>query len=231
MAGNDLDKIPKIIGLGLGRTGTSSLLIAFESLGIKPAYHMFSIIKRKSKEEFDQWTKIALEGGTVEEIRTLLDPYPVILDYPAAMFPELVYEAYPDAKFILASTVRDPAKWALSVQNTFGKSREQYRTAPSSDPFWQAWYEFVTKIVDEWFHSGVRYTHGAEEFVKHRERVKKAVPADKLLIYEVGEGWDRLTEFIGIGTPTESFPHVNDTAEFQKFIADSLAAKEAAKSG
>ncbi|KIJ46641.1 hypothetical protein M422DRAFT_249797 [Sphaerobolus stellatus SS14] len=181
MAANDFNKIPKIIGLGLGRTGTSSLLFAFESICIKPAYHVTSIIKRKAKGEFDQWRKIALgvltilalKGGTVEEILKLLDPYPVVLDYPAAMYPELLYEAYPRCEIYSGN---DSAKWALSVQNTFKKRREQYKTSLNSpDPFWKAWYAFVTEIIDE-------------EFVKHTEKVKKAVPADKLHIYEVNEG-------------------------------------------
>ncbi|KIJ48069.1 hypothetical protein M422DRAFT_248236 [Sphaerobolus stellatus SS14] len=83
-------------------------MAAFEALGIEPVYHMISIIRRQATEELDGWRKIALEGGTAEDVRKILDPYAVVLDNPPAMFPELLYEAYPDAKFIL--TVRDPAE-------------------------------------------------------------------------------------------------------------------------
>ncbi|KIJ48068.1 hypothetical protein M422DRAFT_777944 [Sphaerobolus stellatus SS14] len=69
------------------------------------------------------------EGGTAEDVRRILDLYAIVLDYPAAMFPELSYEAYPDAIFIL--TIRDLAEWNKSVQNTFEKAAECRSNAPS----------------------------------------------------------------------------------------------------
>ncbi|KIJ48059.1 hypothetical protein M422DRAFT_248224 [Sphaerobolus stellatus SS14] len=91
--------------------------VAFESLDIAPVYHMSLIAMRHDVDELDKWCRMATEGGTGDDIRAPLDPYPVVLDYPPVMFPELLYEAYPDAKFV--STVRDPVKWAQSVKNTF----------------------------------------------------------------------------------------------------------------
>ncbi|KIJ48058.1 hypothetical protein M422DRAFT_28549 [Sphaerobolus stellatus SS14] len=183
---------------------------------------MSSIVKRGAIDEFDQWRKIALEGGTVDEIRKLLDPYPVVVDYPPIMFPELLYEAYPDAKFIL--TVRDPIKWTESVKNTFMKAVDEWKKAgPSLSPLQKATCEFVDDIINGWYHGGRILTHGEEEFHKHTERVKRAVPADQLLIYEVSEGWDRLAEFIGIEKPVKPFPHVNDTAQFQKRVVQNTS--------
>ena len=41
------------------------------------------------------------------------------------------------------------------------------------------------------------------------------MPADQLLVYEVGQGWEPLCEFLGVPVPDEPFPHLNDTASFR----------------
>jgi hypothetical protein len=45
----------------------------------------------------------------------------------------------------------------------------------------------------------------------HTEMVKAGVPADRLLIFDVREGWQPLCEFLGVPVPDEPFPHLNDT--------------------
>lgn len=41
-------------------------------------------------------------------------------------------------------------------------------------------------------------THAKEEMAAHNERMKKLIPPEKLLVYEIGEGWDRLVEFLEV---------------------------------
>lgn len=36
------------------------------------------------------------------------------------------------------------------------------------------------------------------EIIAHNQRVIQTVPADKLLIYEVTQGWDPLVKFLGV---------------------------------
>ena len=55
-------------------------------------------------------------------------------------------------------------------------------------------------------------------YYEHIERVKKVIPSDKLLIYEINKGWEPLCEFLNVDLPEMPFPKVNDTAEMlQKF--------------
>ncbi|KAJ7290791.1 hypothetical protein C8J57DRAFT_1213431 [Mycena rebaudengoi] len=49
-----------------------------------------------------------------------------------------------------------------------------------------------------------------KRFVVHCEKVQKIVPKERLLEYEVGEGWDRLCAFLGNDVPKTEFPRVND---------------------
>jgi len=48
------------------------------------------------------------------------------------------------------------------------------------------------------YHKGRLETHAKEEILEHNERIKKLIPSEQLLVYEIGEGWDRLVEFLGV---------------------------------
>ena len=53
-------------------------------------------------------------------------------------------------------------------------------------------------------------------FNRHNEQVRRDVPADRLLVYEVSQGWGPLCEFLGVPVPDgKPFPHLNDAAEFR----------------
>jgi hypothetical protein len=54
---------------------------------------------------------------------------------------------------------------------------------------------------------------------EHIESVKKTIPADKLLIYRVNEGWGPLCEFLNVDKPEIPFPKVNDTSEMLRNFA------------
>ncbi len=48
----------------------------------------------------------------------------------------------------------------------------------------------------------------------HNARVVADTPADRLLVYEVGSGWEPLCEFLGVAVPDEPFPHTNTSEEW-----------------
>jgi len=61
--------------------------------------------------------------------------------------------------------------------------------------------------------------YAMEVFERHNEEVKKHVPAERLLVYEVKEGWKPLCEFLGVEIPEEKpFPHLNDTEAFKQMV-------------
>ena len=58
-----------------------------------------------------------------------------------------------------------------------------------------------------------------EVFNRHNEQVRRDVPADRLLVYEVSQGWRPLCAFLGVSVPEgKPFPHLNDAAEFRARI-------------
>jgi len=102
----------KIIGAGLGRTGTSSLKAALEMLGFGPCYHMQEI--NKHPEHIPIWLD-AVAGKPVDWV-TFLQPYQAMLDWPACDHYATLMATYPEAKVLLS--VRDPEKWYDSVHET-----------------------------------------------------------------------------------------------------------------
>ncbi len=58
-----------------------------------------------------------------------------------------------------------------------------------------------------------------DAFNRHNEQVRRDVPASRLLVYEVSQGWYPLCEFLGVPVPEgKPFPHLNDAAEFRARI-------------
>ena len=49
----------------------------------------------------------------------------------------------------------------------------------------------------------------------HNAAVRDAVPADRLVEWRAGDGWEPLCTALGVPVPEEPFPHVNTTEEFQ----------------
>jgi hypothetical protein len=50
----------------------------------------------------------------------------------------------------------------------------------------------------------------------HYDTIRRIVPKDKLLNYELGSGWDQICEFLGKEKPQEKFPRINEAAALEK---------------
>ena len=53
-------------------------------------------------------------------------------------------------------------------------------------------------------------------YLEHVEEIKAAIPADRLLIFTVDQGWGPLCRFLHVEVPQVAFPKVNDRAEIKK---------------
>jgi Sulfotransferase domain len=45
--------------------------------------------------------------------------------------------------------------------------------------------------------------------------MRKLVPSERLLTYELGSGWEPLCKFLGRDVPNVPFPHLNESKEFE----------------
>jgi len=207
----------KVIGLGLGRTGTMSLCVALEMLGFGPCYHPMKA-SQDSRDWF-AWASIAEGKSSPEEFDKLLSGYQSAVDSPLAIMAVEVYAAYPNAKFIL--TTRDPAKWEKSILSTSMVAYTRGRYDTDLPPYAEGAMKWGKSYFDV-YHKGRLATDAQSELLKHNEKVKHIIPPEQLLVYEMGEGWDSLAAFLGVPKPDEPFPHLNETAWFQKTILDPM---------
>jgi hypothetical protein len=60
--------------------------------------------------------------------------------------------------------------------------------------------------------------HAIAVYEAHNAAVRATLPSERLLIYQVSEGWESLCAFLGVQLPTEPFPRTNSTAEFRARI-------------
>lgn len=203
----------KIIGSGFGRTGTLSMKMALEQLGFAPCYHMAEIMpdNRRAME----WYAIA--HGQPADWQKVMDGYQATVDFPACIFYRELMEAFPEAKVV--HNLRDPERWYQSAYETI---YQFHRTAPQ-------WVQRVLKplgrrmeMVDLLLWKGLfdgrfdNRQHAIDVFNRHTEEVIRTVPPDRLLVYDVREGWEPLCAFLELPVPDTPFPHVNDSEKFQQ---------------
>jgi len=73
----------KLINAGLGRTGTTSLQVALERLGLGPCFHMFEIID--DEERLARWERIICDGER-PDWAALYDGYTSAVDGPSTVY-------------------------------------------------------------------------------------------------------------------------------------------------
>lgn len=132
-------------------------------------------------------------------------------------------QAYPDAKVVL--TVREPNAWYESVQNTIYRG-SHVTSGSAGDPRLSRLQVPETLVWQRTFSGRFEdRAHALQVFERHNREVQERVPADRLLVFDVREGWGPLCRFLGAEVPQdEPFPHVNDSQQFQQIIQGFRAA-------
>jgi len=198
----------QIIGAGFGRTGTSSLKMALEQLGLAPCYHMLEIAARP--EHSALW--LAADRGERVDWGKIFAPYSAAVDWPACVFWRELLVEYPEARVIL--TVRDPATWYASFRETILARLESL--PPIVSPAIRALYEVSHQIVlQRTFRGAAGDEQSAMAALEaHNAEVIATVEPERLLVYDVADGWQKLCAFLGVPVPAAAFPHLNPRAEF-----------------
>ena len=201
----------KVIGAGVGRTGTHSLKVALEQLLGGSCHHMIEVFAH-ADEEVPIWTA-AIQGEPVDW-QGLFGPYTAQVDWPGASFWPELSEAFPEALVLLS--VRDPEEWYESATNTiFGGMRGG---AHGGD----AWMAAMLRLLDERFSSDLGDRAAMiDAFERHNDLVRSTIPRVRLLEWNPGDGWDPICKRLGLAVPDEPFPVTNTTAEFRaRFLGE-----------
>jgi len=228
-----------LIGAGLPRTGTMSTYTALEMVLPGKCHHMARVAHDKSPRNVDFWLAAVGGGVTDDQWRTFVrdERMSAGVDYPTSLFWKDLIRIYPNAKVLLND--RDPVRWYESVKNTIynvvdittkssltkynplmqlllrlsGGSRIMQVPASlcyAETPLGPEYPRGMFGVVEEGREAAVRF------FKAWKEEVVREVPAERLLVWQVKDGWAPLCQFLGVPVPEEPFPNVNDTPSMQR---------------
>jgi hypothetical protein len=197
----------RVVGAGLGRTGTMSLKLALERLLGGRCYHMIETFERP--DDGPVWARAA--NGEQPDWDAFLADYDATVDWPACDFWRELADANPDALVLLS--VRDNADaWWKSANDTIFQALRRFQAPDGETSAWQAEF-FASRaaiFADE--------AAAKALYDEHNAHVRAAAPAERFLEYRAGAGWEPLCDALSLPVPDEPFPHANTTDDFLKMV-------------
>jgi hypothetical protein len=196
-----------LIGAGWGRTGTASLKLALEMLGLDPCYHMLEVIR--NPDFVPLWMEVVAGRPDWDRI---FQGYRATVDFPACLHWRALASHWPDAKLLLS--VRPSDVWFESTQETIFSRR--LREGMKDPPFGAMIEAVLHRPLGGRMNDRDALVRAYE---RHNAEVIAEVPPEKLLVFDVAQGWGPLCAFLGVAVPDAPFPRVNSREEFAGMLA------------
>ena len=197
----------KVISAGMPKTGTKSVAKALRHLGLT-AFHW----EEQTFDFLDHGVDV-FQNGVKPEIKRVYQNADAVVGHPGIFFYEEILEAFPDCKVILS--IRDEDLWVKSAVNQIkllyaGRHKMSMLSSTA-----RKMHYILDCCIDASFGScNPKSTYVFRKLYRiHNHRVKCVVPADKLLVYNVKQGWKPLCDFLECKVPTTPFPHENIKGE------------------
>ena len=210
----------KVIGAGFGQTGTTTIRAVLEEFGFDPCYQSYKLFRCPADIEF--WEM--LDQGNAVDFNAFFKNHQAIVGFPGYIYYRQLMEYYPDAKVLLS--IRDPEEWYENASKTILVPDRN----PGNKALAEAVREFNPYLADcvdriAYLHKKVLHEELFEgkfvdkEFAIRRykqrnEEVRKFVPPERLVVYQVVQGWEPLCHFLNVPVPDEPFPHLNPMSSF-----------------
>ena len=200
----------RVVGAGLGRTGTHSLKLALEQLLDGRCYHMSELIERD--DDTAAWAAAA--RGDDVDWPGLLSEFTATVDWPACAFWEQIASAAPDA-VVLLSQRESPEAWWGSFERTIAQALQ--KDVPADDQAWVDRRRMVISMLERTFTPDWPDRDAAiAAYERHNQHVRDTVPAAKLVEWQPGDDWEPICAALGLEIPSEPFPHTNTRAQFRE---------------
>ena len=205
----------KVIGAGYTRTGTVSLAAALELLGAGPCLHPRTV------PETDEVLRRARSGESATALHwgEGLARWNAALGWVGARHYRELIDVWPSSLVLLS--VRDPDAWYESYASCLRATRE---LAMAGGPQLAAAEELALDVLmmphrplwkDILDGSCERRDEALGRYQRHNDEVSRTVPAERLLVFDVEEGWEPLCVALGVAVPDLPFPHLNDSSELR----------------
>jgi len=190
----------KIIGAGHGRTGTKTLQLALEGLGVGRCYHGGEQVYKHRSRGWNLWLRaFKRESIDWDEI---FDGYAATVDTPGCLFYRELASEYPAAKVIL--TVRESLAWYESAFAVYLSPEGIASFMASAAPEER---ELMEHELSVGFGSRLDKNSVVAAYERHNAEVQDTIPSQRLLVYDVRQGWEPLCSFLGVPQPDIPFPH------------------------
>jgi len=177
---------------------------ALDVLGFGPCHHMSSV--NGDEEQKRLWR--ALARGENPGWDKLLGGFNSCMDWPAAHYWRELVELYPDAKVVL--TYRSPESWWESFEKTL-----LARMNDSADPASLG----IMLLRDQVFSGKPQdRAFALERYQANVDAVKATVAPARLLVHELGDGWDPLCRHLGVAVPDVPYPTRNSAGDFNRRV-------------
>jgi hypothetical protein len=197
----------RVVGAGLGRTGTASLKQALERLLGAPCYHMAEVFEHL--DHVPRW-HAAIRGEQVDWTQ-ILDGYDAIVDWPGASCWRSIAAANPDAP-VLLSTRADAETWYRSAKATI--LDDVPKEVAEAKPELAGFGAMVSDMFEAFDPNWKDRDAALAAYERHNAAVRAEVPTDRLVEWQPGDGWEPLCAALSVPVPEEPFPHTNTTEEF-----------------
>lgn len=233
-----------VIGAGFPRTGTKSIESALQSLGHR-VYDMRSMFENGHVDLWVQAAKDWKERDDLEGVKALLEDmeakgYTATLDFPMNLFSLAFAELRPEAKVLFS--VRDSERkwvesWAM-INGLMGNficrpwkwiipdmafNSQLLKIILGFDWVGAVYPEQISRPLP-WLETikwnpSLDLKEGQQEWIELHNRYKheldEKLRADRLLVYNVKQGWAPLVPFLALEDKSlaqEDFPNINDRA-------------------
>ncbi len=189
---------------------------ALERLGYNKTHHMVEVLMPKDQTQLNYWDAVG-RGETVDW-HAVFEGYEACVDFPSSLYWRELAEAFPEAKVVL--TVREFEGWYKSASNTIykvSKSAPSWaRLIPKPRKIFRMAHNIIWggKFGDKFEDKA----HTQKVFEDHIAEVKAGLPPERLLVFQVKEGWEPLCAFLDVPVPDEPFPRLNDAEQFASMI-------------
>jgi hypothetical protein len=202
----------RVVGAGLGRTGTASLQLALQQLLDGRCYHMGEVFGRA--DDIPVWH--AAVRGRSPDWHTFLADYVATVDWPACAFWRELDEANPDA-IVLLSTRSSAETWYRSASETIFtiSQRDMPDDAP---PMFAAQRAMATEMFARFCPDWEDAASAKRAYETHNAAVRAEVDPARLVEWQPGDGWAPLCAALDVAVPRDPFPHVNSTADFRAMV-------------
>lgn len=203
----------KAIGAGFPRTGTLSTKAALEHLGFGPCYHFVTQFERP--QDAQVW--LAAARGHPVDWTALFAGFGCAVDWPQSAFYTQLMDVYPEARVLL--NVRDPEQWYESMAGTVYPASHAGLSAPAGTML-----NAAAQAIDALGWQGIfqgRFEDKEDALASYEQwnrAVQDYVPAERLLVWEVTDGWEPLCRFLGVAVPDVPFPRLNDREASQLLV-------------